>query len=67
VARALLARLALAEGDRDAAREWLTAPRADLELGVLSARARAALVYAAAELGEPIPTPATTVRTTPAR
>jgi len=64
-ARALLSRLALADGDADGARAWLHAHDADLGQGVLSARARTALLDAAAALGEPIPTLVTTVSTTP--
>jgi DNA-binding SARP family transcriptional activator len=66
VARALLARLAFADGDVAQARQWLHAHDIDLERGILSARARAALTEVAGVLGEPIPTLATTVRTTPA-
>jgi 3-methyladenine DNA glycosylase/8-oxoguanine DNA glycosylase len=65
VARALLARLAQAAGDRPGARDLLHAHDADLERGVLSARARAALQEAAAALSEAIPTLATTLPTTP--
>jgi DNA-binding SARP family transcriptional activator len=67
VARALLARLALADRDVIAARKWLHVHDIDLERGILSARARTALTEVADALGEPIPTLATTVRTTPAK
>jgi tetratricopeptide (TPR) repeat protein len=65
VARAILARLAALAGDADQARKWLHVHDSDLRQGVLSARARAALESAAAALGDPIPTVATTVPTTP--
>jgi hypothetical protein len=49
-ARALLARLAVAEGNTAAAREWLRAHDDDVHRGLLSARARSALQEAAASL-----------------